>query len=643
MLWNALREYDTVSAEPISPAATSAPSTTLIAKGASRAAVDVRRFPWIRPLAGDYAYNFTHVASLYAGDPSRPDAWRDVIGRVQRHARRSREIAAILSAQQERRGAPPAARAAAARLADPNTVAVLTGQQAGVFGGPMYTLLKAITAIQLARRISEEQGSEVVPIFWVDAEDHDWEEVASCTVLDAEFRPRTVTLAPPEGAGIRPVATLTVEPGIEHTIEEVGAALARTDFTDEVLAALRDTYRPGAGISHAFAKWLESVLGGSGLVVFESADPAAKPLVAEVFARELETAGTTAAHAAAAGKAMAALGHAPQVEPQPDQPSLFHIDGTRTPIRRQGDGFAVGEQTFARKALADEARREPSHFSPNVLLRPIVQDTLFPTISYVAGPSELAYLGQLGGVYAEFGVPMPLMFPRASATVIDAAAARFLRKYPLHFEELQPQDESALNRLLEAQLPASVEQALREGSDTIRRVMNGIAQALPAIDPTLTGAAKTTLGKMEHDLRGLHTKVIHAAKKRDETLRRQFVRVQAQVFPLGHPQERTLAVIHFLNQYGPALVERLLEELPLDMGQHWVASISSAKAAVPARPRAPRPRVRARLPRSSMLHRHSSATSDRSPAIRVTHSTLAPSLPAQVRLVSSGPARSAGG
>jgi bacillithiol biosynthesis cysteine-adding enzyme BshC len=252
---------------------------------------------------------------------------------------------------------------------------------------------------------------------------------------------------------------------------------------------------------------------------------------------------------------------------------LFHLDGGRHAIRRQDDHFVIQERPSNAQALLDEAGSSPARFSPNVLLRPIVQDTLFPTVCYVAGPSELAYLGQLGGVYAEFGVPMPLMYPRASATLLDSAAARFLGRYNVPLGDLQPQDESALNHLLESQLPQSVEQAMRDAHDAVQASMQRLTDALPALDPTLSGAAKTTLGKIEHDLRGLHNKIIHAAKKRDETLRRQFTRAQAQVFPLGHPQERTLAVIYFLNRYGPALVERLLEDLPLEPGYHWLMNI----------------------------------------------------------------------
>jgi uncharacterized protein YllA (UPF0747 family) len=179
----------------------------------------------------------------------------------------------------------------------------------------------------------------------------------------------------------------------------------------------------------------------------------------------------------------------------------------------------------------------------------------------------------LRGVYESFGVPMPLMYPRATATLVDSATARFLARYDVPLAAFQPQDESALNRLLESQIPQSVEDAIKEAEEALARTMNRVIEAMPAVDPTLAGAAKTTLGKMEHDLRGLQNKMIQAVKKRDETLRRQFARAQAQVFPLGHAQERTLGVVYFLNRYGPAVVDRLLSELPLELGQHWVITI----------------------------------------------------------------------
>jgi bacillithiol biosynthesis cysteine-adding enzyme BshC len=567
MFYSALREYEAVAAE------------TTLADGSTLAAIDVRRFDWIRRLAGDYAFDFAKIASLYAGDPASRQAWTEAIARTRGMTRPNAAVATLLAAQQERRAAPTAAREAAQKLGDPKTVAIVTGQQAGAFGGPLFTLLKAITAIQLARKTSREQQADVIAIFWVDAEDHDWQEVASCTVLDASFQPHTITLPKPEGAEERSVASLILDDRVEHSLDELATMLGETEFSDWLMTALRRAYRPGTGMAEAFATWIEAILGPHGLVVYDSSDPSAKPLVADLFARELEAGGRTAALAKSAGDTLAAQGHQPQVVPQPDSVALFHLDfgplgaGARRPIRRQGDQFAVGDSTFAVGALAQQARTSPNLFSPNVLLRPLVQDTLFPTISYVAGPSELAYLGQLREVYASFGIPMPLINPRATATLIDSATARFLARYNVPMEAFQPQDESALNRLLESQIPQSVEQAIAQAEDAMRRSMEQVIEAMPAVDPTLAGAAKTTLSRMEQDLRGLRNKMIQAAKKRDETLRRQFTRAQAQIFPLGHPQERILGFVYFLNRYGPAVIDRLLTDLPTDLGHHWIVTV----------------------------------------------------------------------
>jgi bacillithiol synthase len=208
-----------------------------------------------------------------------------------------------------------------------------------------------------------------------------------------------------------------------------------------------------------------------------------------------------------------------------------------------------------------------------VLLRPLVQDTLFPTICYVAGPNELGYLGQLKKVYQSAGLPMPLIQPRATATIADAPCLRFLNRYKVPFEQLAAQDESALNELLRSQLPPSVERAVQDADAEIAARMDAVIRAVPAIDSTLEGAARSTLGKIEHDLKTLRGKIVQAAKRRDETLRRQFVHVQTLAFPGGAPQERTIGFVNFLNKYGPAFVERLIAELPIDGGTHWIITV----------------------------------------------------------------------
>jgi bacillithiol biosynthesis cysteine-adding enzyme BshC len=522
--------------------------------------VDVRRIPGNKRLASDYVFAFGGLAPFFSGDPAERSAWTTAIARTQAHPRRSSELAAVIRAQQQRRGATGATVVNGAKLADPSTVAIVTGQQAGLFGGPLYTILKALTAIKLAEQITREHGVTAVPVFWIESEDHDWDEVRSCTVLDAEMAPRTVALPGRTGDPI-PVAAVPVDEQIHSVLVELEQVLPPTEFRDTLLSDVRAAYEPGVGMADAFGRLLERVLGARGLVVYDASDAAAKPLVGDLFARELSTPGETAKLAAAAGADLAARGYHAQVQTSDvTGVALFRLDGARRPIHQPAE-------------LVREAAERPAGFSPGVLLRPLVQDTVLPTVCYVAGPNELAYLGQLRGVYERFGVPMPIMYSRASATILDAAAMRFVAKYDVPFEALAPQDDSALNELLRTQIPPEVDDALVAVERALEERMSRVIATVPALDPTLEAAAKNTLSRMKHDLENLHGKTIQAAKRRNETLRRQFQRTRALAFPHGHPQERTIAFIWFLNQYGEAFVERLWQELPLEMGTHWVVTI----------------------------------------------------------------------
>ena len=529
-------------------------------------AIDIRRFTWIRRLASDYASNHSALASFFAGDPASPASWSDAIARRQASRPPSRFVD-VLGAQQESRGAPAEARAAAETLRQPEAVAVVTGQQAGLFGGPLFTLLKALTTIQLAKRVSREQSIPVVAVFWIDAEDHDWDEVASCAVLDPNCQVQRVTLHPPTGAGPVPVGSLIIGEDVGTALNALAEALPPSEFTASLIGDLRRTYQSGRGMAEAFGRWLESVLGPHGLVVFDSCDPAAKPFVRGLFEQELRSMRTSAL-ATEAGERLTAQGYHAQVTPHRESTALFRLDGTRQAIRRTADGFSVSNTPTTLDDLLAALKRHPEQFSPNVLLRPLVQDTLFPTVCYVSGPNELAYLAQLKTVYEDFELPMPLIHPRDSATLLDSVGARFLNRQDIQFEALQPQDEAALNQLLEAQLPASVEQSIDDARRAIQAYLGRVVEVVPTVDPTLAGAARSTLGRMEHSLKTLHNKILQAAKRRDDTLRRQFAHTRAQAFPEGHPQERALGFVGFLNRFGPDLVDRLLSDLPLDPKHH---------------------------------------------------------------------------
>ena len=528
----------------------------------------------MRPLAVDYAFDYARLSDFFAGDPSDARSWVGAIERARSHPRPRSAVADLLTAQQRARHAPAEALAATARLRDEATVAVVTGQQAGLFGGPLFTLLKALTAVKLAEDVATRHKTPVVAIFWIDAEDHDWQEVRECAVLDAEDGLHAISAGDPPGAQVAAVGHVRLDESIGDTLRTLEATLPPTEFTSHLLEGLRRAYQPGVSMADACARWLDTVLGPRGLIVYNAADPAAKPLVSGVFTREIESRGDTSRLALRAGAALEGRGYHAQATPQESGLALFRFDHGRQAIRQQDEQtFVVGDRPLSMSELLALVRQSPEDFSPSVLLRPIVQDTLFPTVGYVSGPSELAYLGQLKDVYALFGVPMPLIVQRATATILDSNAMRFLTRHEFPLEALRARDEAALNELLGSQLPAGIDAAVTRLDQSIVEQMEALASAVKAVDATLEGAAQSTRGRMQDDVQKLHGKIIQAAKRKDTTLRRQFQHAQQQAFPGGQPQERAIGFAYFLNRYGPALVDRLSDVLPGAPGTHYVLTI----------------------------------------------------------------------
>jgi len=548
------------------------PSDSTSASLTKPVAVDIGRLPGNKPLAGSYASDFGALEHFFAGNPADPAAWRRAIAARQRPAKSINPITGILQDQLRARNAPASTLEMAARLDDPRAVAVVTGQQAGLFGGPLYTLLKAISVVRLARNVERTYDVPAIPVFWVDAEDHDLDEIRSCRILDADLKVTSVSLPMSSPTGT-PAGAVILGPEIEAVIDTVSSTLPRTDFTEDLIAELRSAYAPGVRLVDGFASWLERQLGELGLVVFDASDPQAKPLVADLFERELRSPGTTSDLARSSGNQLQASGFHAQVRPPDDATALFLLDSARRSIRRHGSDFQIENEQFSAETLLERHRVDPTCLSPNVLLRPVVQDQLFPTVCYVAGPNELAYLGQLREVYAHFKVPMPLIAQRLSASVVDTAVLKFLHRQHIALEELQPRDEAALNRLLGAQLPELVERALSAIELAVSDHMTTLSTEVATVDPTLSGAAESTRGRVNRELNNFRNKVVQAAKRRDQTLRRQFSRAQDQLFPEGVLQERAVSNLYFLNRYGPTLTTHLTNNPTFDTTHHWVISV----------------------------------------------------------------------
>ena len=532
--------------------------------------INIHRFPWIKALSIDYSFAYSRLAAFFPGNPADEETWVKALSNTQNFKRQRDQLVDLLTAQQKRREAPKEALLSTQKLKNKETVAVVTGQHAGLFGGPLFTLLKAITTIKLSRHISNKFNVVAVPVFWIDSEDHDWNEIRTSQLLNSELELKKISLSDRPESRDHAAGLIVLGKEIIEAINALEETLPVTEFTENLLVNIKKAYCQEATMAESFGKFLESILGHHGLIVYDSSDSSSKPLVTEIFANEVRNAGRTNRLVKEAGRLLEARGYHSQVIPTEGNLALFLLDKKRVPIRYMKGDYFVGDKKETLESLNHKIKQRPELFSPNVLLRPIVQDAIFPTVCYVAGPGELAYLAQLGSTYESFQIPMPIIYQRASATLIDANATRFINRYEIPIEQLQAHDERVLNNLIANLLPASVENAFKETTDSINHSFEKLTRSLSTIDNTLEGASHSTLNRIQDNLNKLQGKTTQASKRKNEILRRQFLHARNQVFPEGKPQERSLGFIYFLNRYGPSLIDTLDESLALDMGKHWI-------------------------------------------------------------------------
>ena len=521
--------------------------------------LDIRQFPGTSSLVRDYIHAFDRVARFYAGNPQAPGAYQEQA--EQRDARlypRS-QLRDVLLAQSRRWGAPAIAAQRIEELCQPRAVAVLTGQQTGLFGGPLFTLYKALTTIQLAARLQTELRRPVIPIFWMASEDHDLAEADHIQLLDRTGALVTLRHAPwGSPAGFIP-ANLRLGPAISETVERACSLLPPTEFAGALRDALTEAFAPERTLADGFARWMVRLLGDTGLVFVDAADPGLKRLAADILRREVDESPRSSRCILGASESLRSLGYPVQIEARPDGVNCFLLADGRRSLVRDGDGFRLRDsrQTIPAADLRRLALEEPERLSPNVALRPVVQDALFPTIAYVAGPGELAYFAQLRPVYQAFDVPMPLIVPRASLTLLDPRVAQLLERFRLALPDLTLEPEQLASRVLRTHLPPDFDATLAKARESVTEIFRGVGEAIAAVDPTLKATVGQTAGHIQGHLGQLERKAVQALKRREAETRQQIQRVREALMPGGKPQERVLPLLPFLARYGPALLETI--------------------------------------------------------------------------------------
>ena len=500
--------------------------------------------PQTSRLFADYLDHFDRVARFYAWPPGDPASCKAAAGRIEYPAERR---AALVDALREQNGAGPALET----LAQPGAVAVVTGQQVGLFSGPCYAIYKAITAVQLAHRLSEA-GLPAVPVFWLATEDHDFAEVNHCYVFDAAHQPVRLEIAGtnPER---RPVGEIPVG---QAPMDGLRQALSGFPFGEQAVALVQEAYAPGATFGSAFASLLKRLLPE--LLYLDPLRPAMRRLMAPLLAQAVEAAPRLAARIQERDRELMAAGYHAQVHLEEHTSLVFLLEnGRRLTLDRRDDGYA---------GLTGRA----AELSPNALLRPVVQDFMLPTVAYVGGPAEVAYFAQSQVIYAELGRPMPVVVPRASTTLLDARSAKLMARYGLALPDFFQGEEPVRERIAGTLVPAELAATFEKTKSASAQALDSLGASLTAFDPTLANALATSRRKIDWQLAKIERKAAREALRRNERAAGDAAWLNGLIYPARHLQERFYSILPFLARYGPGLIERLGAELTLDSAGHRI-------------------------------------------------------------------------
>jgi len=523
--------------------------------------------PQTPALFADCLYRFSRVKAFFSHDPFDPAAFPAASREISLKEAHRAAVAEVLSEQNRVFGGGRETEENIARLRR-GAVAVVTGQQVGLFGGPAYSVYKALTALRLAEKLSAE-GLTAVPVFWLAGEDHDFEEVNHCFLLDAGFGWRELrdAAAPPDGT---PVGQAAFGSSITALRAQVTGLWPREAAAEA--GELLEGYVPGATYSQAFGRLLQRLFAGRGLIVLDPMQPALHTLARPLYRRALEESEKLHALLKERDKQLDKAGYHRQVRLRENSTLLFVIEnGRRLPLGRRRNGFLLGgngEPSLTE--LLGELDAAPERFSPNVLLRPVVQDWLLPTAAYVAGPHELAYFAQAQVLYRELLGRMPVIYPRASLTVVEPKVRRLLSKYRLSLPDLFHGEAALRLRLAERHLPPRLQRQFQASERKLETLLAEAAREVKKLDPTLAGAAETSRRKMLYQFGKLRGQAARAQAARIEIVERHVALLLNALYPAHGLQERQMNILSVVARHGREVVGRLDKEMCFPCRDHQV-------------------------------------------------------------------------
>jgi bacillithiol synthase len=507
------------------------------------------------PLVADYLAGTQALSPFYTGYPGDIGAYRRKAAEVEARLPASRRQAVAAAIEPLGDSGPRLA-----RILGGDGFFVTTGQQPALFGGPLYTIYKALTAIRTASMLEARLGRPVLALFWIGADDHDWEEANHITVLDEAGALQRIAVSARADAVPVPLSDRRWGRGIGTALDAMIAALPATPRAREIAAHLRHAYTPDATVADSFVSTMKLLLGDRRIALVSSAHPALRRAAAPVLYHEAARNAEHHEQIRLQTERLVACGYPAQVPLAAGASNLMQVDGRgRDRLMQSRHGWTTRRerQAMPEDMLLRLIADEPDRFSPNVLLRPVVESAVFPTLAYVAGPGELRYFGQIGCLFEAHGILPPVVVPRSSMTLIEPGIRRLLTRLGLEHTALRSPFDEVVIEVVRRDMPPAAVIALEQLRQSLHAAYEQLTAATDAIDPTLAGPLMAARDRSLLQANDAERRILRQLKRRHAVLVEQLGRAAASLHPGGVPQERVLNPLQFLARYGPAFMDLL--------------------------------------------------------------------------------------
>src|SRR5208282_4213809 len=520
----------------------------------------------------DYLSYTASVRGMYPRSPIFSEWVKEESEGVAGDAWRGGKVSEILERQNRAWGASPKALANIERLRR-GALAAVTGQQVGLFGGPLFSIFKALTAVKLAEQATVA-GVDCVPVFWLATEDHDLAEVNHVALVSEHGLPESFAVES-RAVADAPVGAVKFGAEIEPVVERAATLLGDS----EVTTWLRQAYRPGETLGSAFALLFARLFADWGVILLDPAEKDFHYLSKPLFRAALEQASELDEALLGRGKALEAAGYHQQVKVTSATTLLFEVkNGSRTVVHRRNNGanggeFAAGEERISPKELVDQIEQAPEKFSPNVLFRPVVQDYLLPTLVYTGGAAEVAYFAQAAVVYEKLLGRVTPILPRFSATLLEAKAERILTRYQLGLPDVFHGPGKVREAIAARSLPSDLQTRFSEAYASAEQSMAAVRESIGRLDSTLINAADRARMSMWNQINRLQRRASRAELLRNEVITRHADALSHALFPHKALQEREVSGVSFVARYGAELLANLYETIRPDCHDHQVIAV----------------------------------------------------------------------